>query len=741
MRIEKRLFLFVMVVLTLSRLAVFSQNVPPSQHIRYKGQTSVLDTAVIVDSIYAGSYYTSMVSIEYHIYRNGVRMDTVSDYGWADMTMRSMGNDTVAYPFLSGSLNLPQDVSLFGITCSSFSLSIVNASSECNRNRPVKLRMHFGRCGRYDVVLQIYRQTNTTAVGVGTYYCNMAQDYYATNGAKGSLWVSDTITYVVPADTEYHTHFYVDSVCSYFWEDSLYETSGNYERWYVASDGMDSVVHLHLNIRPLPYVQTDTVALCGQASYLWRGHHLTGSGLYADTLARTNGCDSILQLQLTLAFPKTHWEDSVRIYAYELPYRWHHRSLFASGIYRDTLSAASGCDSIVCLSLKVLPVYYHSDSVGICGNELPYRWHSRVLFSDTLCVDTVRYTDSCAVSAFRLFVHPVFSHRDTAYVCASQPYVWHNRIFRSSGDYADSLQTQWGCDSICHLHLQVYPEYVRYDSLQLCESGFPYMWEGLVLDSAGEYSVLRHTRAGCDSLLVLKLTSHKTLMVSVYDTVCAGTAYCQYGFDIAPDATLDADSLVCCDSLVSVYGCDSLSVLHLHLLHLPDTLGAIRGDTLLLTAGSFHFETDSLPGLSSCCWRTDQSEWILNPSGFQVEVEVLQAGRGHLFAKATHVCGETGERSLWLRSVVSVDEATAGESVVKVIPNPFRETFSIQVETEELVRGGVWEMYDVQGCCVRSGRVEELQTGIHAGDLPKGMYFVRIIVLNKDVITLKIIKL
>ena len=50
MRIEKRLFLFVMVVLTLSRLAVFSQNVPPSQHIRYKGQTSVLDTAVIVEA-------------------------------------------------------------------------------------------------------------------------------------------------------------------------------------------------------------------------------------------------------------------------------------------------------------------------------------------------------------------------------------------------------------------------------------------------------------------------------------------------------------------------------------------------------------------------------------------------------------------------------------------------------------------------------------------------------------------
>lgn len=68
--------------------------------------------------------------------------------------------------------------------------------------------------------------------------------------------------------------------------------------------GCDSVVTLYLTVNPSKhYVFDDTV--CGGSQYLFRGHYYDETGYYADTLATTENCDSVLGVNLTV-IPMPH---------------------------------------------------------------------------------------------------------------------------------------------------------------------------------------------------------------------------------------------------------------------------------------------------------------------------------------------------------------------------------------------------------------------------------------------------
>lgn len=70
------------------------------------------------------------------------------------------------------------------------------------------------------------------------------------------------------------------------------------------SFGCDSVVTLILTVNPSKhYIGIDT--MCEGSRYLFRNHYCTAAGYYADTLFTTEGCDSVLGINLTMmALPR-----------------------------------------------------------------------------------------------------------------------------------------------------------------------------------------------------------------------------------------------------------------------------------------------------------------------------------------------------------------------------------------------------------------------------------------------------
>ena len=92
--------------------------------------------------------------------------------------------------------------------------------------------------------------------------------------------------------------------------------------------------------------------ICAGDSYNFNGNNLSTAGNYSVTLNAINGCDSVVNLNLVVLAPSDTLL-SQQICGGEI-FSFNGMNLNTTGIYADTLSNISGCDSIVTLNLNVL---------------------------------------------------------------------------------------------------------------------------------------------------------------------------------------------------------------------------------------------------------------------------------------------------------------------------------------------------------------------------------------------------
>ncbi|KWW31612.1 MAG: hypothetical protein AUK63_306 [bacterium P3] len=131
---------------------------------------------------------------------------------------------------------------------------------------------------------------------------------------------------------------------------------------------------------------------------------------------------------------------------------------------------------------------------------------------------------SCAdTSSATLYIGDICRHPgDTVEktVCQDQiPYLWNGVLFESAGTQYDTLNTGSGVDSIVTMTLHVSPVYAESVSADICP-GESYTFEGTEYGATGVYTHRMQTAAGCDSLRTLTLTVSPVLNETTRDTVC-----------------------------------------------------------------------------------------------------------------------------------------------------------------------------------------------------------------------------
>lgn len=96
--------------------------------------------------------------------------------------------------------------------------------------------------------------------------------------------------------------------------------------------------------------------ICNEDEYDFNGQILTASGTYTDTLQTIAGCDSVVELDLTVLPLSTSITSDVSCG----PYVWSLNGLTYNfpGQYRDTVQNVHGCDSIVYLNLQLSPITF-----------------------------------------------------------------------------------------------------------------------------------------------------------------------------------------------------------------------------------------------------------------------------------------------------------------------------------------------------------------------------------------------
>tara|TARA_B100000925_G_C21928817_1_gene439316 strand:- start:46 stop:1068 length:1023 start_codon:yes stop_codon:yes gene_type:complete len=140
------------------------------------------------------------------------------------------------------------------------------------------------------------------------------------------------------------------------WNGNTYTSSGV----YTYNNGVcEDSLFLTINSS---YESTSSQTACD--SYTWDVNNTsyTQSGMYYENLYTTNGCDSILGLDLVINESVTG--DILQVSSCN-NYQWQGETYSESGIYTDTIQTSAGCDSLLILELTISP-----NSVGPLKLEL-----------------------------------------------------------------------------------------------------------------------------------------------------------------------------------------------------------------------------------------------------------------------------------------------------------------------------------------------------------------------------------
>ena len=305
-------------------------------------------------------------------------------------------------------------------------------------------------------------------------------------------------------------------------------TEGEHSVVFTSSEGCDSVVVVQLSYNEV-YDKIDNVTINEGESYTWQGEVYNQAGVYKKACIASNGCDSVMTLELNVLSIIVAPEENATI-CYGETYKWNGKEYSESGVYKDTLQSAQGCDSIVTLNLTVLPeVVGTEESATICYGE-SYRWQGVEYFEAGVYKDTLQSAQGCdSIVTLNLTVLPeVVGTEESATICYGESYRWQGVDYSVSGVYSDTLQSAQGCDSIVTLNLTVLPSYIFADTITIQE-GDSYLWRGDTYEEADVYSDSLLTIDGCDSVYTLTLIVEEAVVEDVVvdeikiEEQCAGT--------------------------------------------------------------------------------------------------------------------------------------------------------------------------------------------------------------------------
>ena len=166
----------------------------------------------------------------------------------------------------------------------------------------------------------------------------------------------------------------------------------------------------------------------------------------------------------------------------------------------------------------------------------------------------------------------------------NESYTWRNKTYQNltPGVYtfADSLQTQAGCDSVYTLKLTVESIGYWYEEAMSACVNEETEWHGkqLPTTAAGDYVIYDSLKSvyGQDSVYVLKLRVHPVYLFSEEKFV--NEADLVWHGKTIKDLAKREEPYMIYDSLTSQYGCDSLYLLILHVSDIPITYGSYTNE-------------------------------------------------------------------------------------------------------------------------------------------------------------------
>ncbi len=278
--------------------------------------------------------------------------------------------------------------------------------------------------------------------------------------------------------------------------------AGDYSATLTGANGCDSVVNISLAVIQSPET-TINQTICQSSSFAFGGRDLVDAGVYMDTLATTLGCDSFVVLNLAVS-DRYETELNKTICEGE-SMNFDGRNLETTGAYQDTFVAINGCDSIVTLNLDIATKGFSQIQAEICqGGSMNFGGQS--LTEAGVYMETLSTSKGCdSLVELTLSVLPIFESVSEQTICKGDTVNFYNFILTTTNSYMVILQTEEGCDSMVIMNLQVLEGVETNIDAMICP-GESRSFGGALLTEAGTYNETMTSSTGCDSTVVLNLT-------------------------------------------------------------------------------------------------------------------------------------------------------------------------------------------------------------------------------------------
>jgi hypothetical protein len=375
-------------------------------------------------------------------------------------------------------------------------------------------------------------------------------------------------------------------------------------------------------------------------SYTLNGQTYTGNGLYTQYYTSASGCDSIVNLTLTGSSTNTNLSAIVC----GTTYTYNGITYSSSGVYTQNYTNSAGCDSNTIINLNI-------------GTAT----------SSTLNETTCDF------------------------------YVFNNNFLFNTGTYTDTLPNASGCDSIITLNLVVNQSTSSYLQVNTCG---PYTFDGILYTTSGMYNIFYTAANGCDSTINLDLIIVPIQPTNIFQNSC--NPYTWYGQTYSVSGTYD-------HLLTSAAGCDSLLKLNLTITT-PNVNVTKAGDKL----------TSSASGNVTYQWIKCNPYSIINGANSQTYTATVNGSYAVIVTQNgcidTSLC--TVVTGVNITNYFSNDE-------VKVYPNPVSEV--VNIEFSELQANVRVKIQSLVGQTISENeyfKTKRISQSLH--DLAKGIYFVQI---------------